>query len=431
MDITLHSGQAQVVDCLSRFIAVVCGIQSGKTVVGSIWLCAEIWRAHEQGIHGDWLIAAPTAKIMEQSTLPKFKAFFPKDWGEWKEGKQFFTLPWDNPETGEKCRLYVRSTDNPDWLEGVTLVGAWLDEAGLMPLTVWVNIQGRLSVASKHGLGRAIITTTPYASKWIRREFYKRAKDGDKTYAYFSWKSNTNPGFPQAEYDRMKASLPEAVFRRRYDGEFVTMEGLVYPDFDYDVHVVKPFPIPEVWLRHGGMDFGHSQPTVILCIAEDPTEHVFYVYKEFYRTEVLLRDMANFLGNEAMKMVLADPQGAQAIAELNRFFGRSEVRAAENKVDIGIERIGTLLKENRLRFFNTCENTLNEIEEYHYPAPNDDGADKKDKPIKKDDHAMDALKYAFSRQLQSLYPYRQQVRPGIKARLARRNIAEADPWTNY
>lgn len=408
-------------------MAVVCGIQSGKTVVGSIWLCAEIWRKHEAGVHGDWLIAAPTAKILEQSTLPKFKAFFPKDWGEWKEGKQFFTLPWDNPETGEKCRIYVRSTDNPEWLEGMTIVGAWLDEAGLMEPSVWTNVQGRLS----RYLGRALITTTPYASKWIKREIHNRWKEGDTNYAYFSWKSNLNPAFSQEEYDRMKKTLPEAIFKRRYEGEFITMEGLVYPDFDYDTHVIRPFDIPAHWTRIGGMDFGHSQPTVVLCIAEDPQDHIYYVYKEFYRKEALLKDTANFLANEGLRMVLADPQGAQAIAELNRFYGRPEVRAAENRVEIGIERIGTLLKEGRLKFFTTVENTLNEVEEYHYPAASDEKKDKPDKPVKKDDHAMDALKYAFSRQLTSLYPYKAQRGPHFKDRLARRRLADVDPWTQY
>jgi len=431
MDITLHPGQEKAIDSLARFIAVVCGIQSGKTVLGSIWLCAEIWKAHEAGIHGDWLMAAPTAKIMEQSTLPKFKGFFPRDWGQWKEGKQFFELPWDNPETGEKCRLYVRSTDNPDWLEGVTLIGCWLDEAGLMEYAVWVNVQGRLSIASKKGYGRCFITTTPYASKWIKREVFKKAQAGDPLYGYFSWESIQNPAFPQEEYDRMKASLPEAIFNRRYRGLFVTMEGLVYPDFDYDTHVVKPFDLPANWMRFGGMDFGHSQPTVIVGIAEDPSDHVFYLYREFYKTESHLKDSAGFLMQESFKYVLADPQGAGWISELNRAYGRGEVKPADNKIDIGLERIGTLLKEKRLKIFSNCTNTIDEIEEYHYPAPTDDKADKKDKPVKKDDHAMDALKYAFSRQLTSLYPYRSQARTGIRDRLARRRFPETDPWTNY
>lgn len=427
LDIKLHSGQQQVIDSLARFIAVVCGVQSGKTTLGAIWLCNEIWQAHQKGRHGDWLIAAPTAKILDQSTAPKFKGIVPADWVVWKEGKQYFELPWQNDETKQPCRIFVRSVDTPDFIEGMTILGAWLDEGGLMEPQVWVNIQARLST---HG-GRCLVTTTPYASKWIKREIHRRFKDGDKDYAYFSWKSNINPAFPQEEYERMQRTLPEAIFKRRYDGEFVTMEGLVYPDFDLDTHVVRPFTIPNHWTRFGGLDFGHSQPTAILCIAEDPAEHVFYAYREFYRSEALLKDIANFLSHESMKSVLADPQGAQAIAELNRFYARGEVRAAENKVEIGIERVGTLLKEGRLKFFSNLTNTINEIEEYHYPAQMDEKKDRPDKPVKKDDHLMDALKYAFSRQLTNLYPYRSQVRSGIRERLARRRLAEVDPWTLY
>src|SRR5262245_13069017 len=100
-NIKLHPGQERFVDSASRFIAAICGIQSGKTVVGAIWLCNEIWQAHEKGHHGDWLIAAPTAKILNQSTLPKFRGIVPTDWVIWKEAKQEFHLPWVNPETNE------------------------------------------------------------------------------------------------------------------------------------------------------------------------------------------------------------------------------------------------------------------------------------------------------------------------------------------
>lgn len=428
MDLTLHPGQEAVIDSTARFIGGVAGAQGGKTTVGAMWLCAEIWSNHEKGRYGDYLIAAPSAKIMEQSTLPKFKGVVPSDWVTWHEAKQFFELPWQNPETGQKCRIYVRSTDDPDAIEGMTLLAAWLDEAGKMESPVWVNVQARVAKF----LGRVLVTTTPYASKWIKREIADKAKrPGEKDFAYFNWPSNMNPAFSTEEFERLRQTLPEMVFRRRHMGEFTTAEGLVYPDFDYDTHVVKPFIIPDSWVRFGGMDFGHSQPTVVLCVAEDPQDHCFYVYREFYRKEAFLKDIANFLNNEALKYILADPQGAQAIAELNRFYGRSEVKAADNKVEIGIERIGTLLKEGRLKFFSNCVNVLDEIEDYHYPAPTDDKADKPDKPVKKDDHAMDSLKYAFSRQITSLYPYRNQARANLRERLARRRLPDTDPWTNY
>jgi PBSX family phage terminase large subunit len=426
-DLVLHDGQAKVIDSDARFVAVVCGAQSGKTTLGGIWLCNEIWRLHEKGLHGDWLVAAPTAKILDQSTLPKLKGIIPSDWVIWREGRQFFELPWINPETNQPCRIFVRSTDNPDFIEGMTIMGAWIDEAGLCDSVVWVNVQARVA----KNQGRVLMTTTPYASKWLKREIVDRAKRGEKEFASFTWASSMNPAFPAEEFERLKRTLPDAIFKRRHMGEWTTLEGLVYPDFSYDNHVVKPLEIPASWNRIGGMDFGHSQPTVILCIAEDPASSTFYVYREFYRKEALLKDIAGFLSMESLRMVLADPQGAQAIAELNRFYGRGEVRAAENRVEIGIERIGTLLKEGRLKFFDTCEQTISEIEEYHYPAQDQDKQDRKDRPVKKDDHAMDALKYAFSRQLSSLYPYRAERRVGIKERLARRQIPEADFWTNY
>lgn len=427
IDIQLHTGQQKVVDSTARFIACVCGVQSGKTTVGAIWLCAEIWARHEKGQHGDFLVAAPTAKVLDQSTLPKFKGIVPADWVVWKEGKQYFELPWNNDETGQPCRIFVRSLDTPDFIEGMTILGAWIDEAAMCESTVWTNVQARLATHT----GRCILTSTPYSSKWIKREIFKKAQMGDPLYGYFSWRSNENPAFPVEEYERMKASLPDIIFKRRYDGQFTTAEGLVYPDFSYDDHVVKPFDIPANWPRFGGMDFGHSQPTVILGIAEDPSDHTFYVYREFYKTESHLKDSAGFLMQENLRYVLADPQGAGWIAELNRAYGRGEVKPADNKIEIGLERIGTLLKEKRLKFFSSCVNTIEEIEDYHYPAPTDDKADKKDKPVKKNDHCMDGLKYAFSRQIASLYPFRSQARTGIKDRLARRRFSEPDPFTGY
>ena len=427
-NVVLHKGQERVIDSLARFIAVICGAQSGKTTVGAIWLCSEIWKKHEAGLHGDWLVAAPTAKILDQSTLPKLKGIIPADWVKWHEAKSYFELPWANSETGQPCRIFVRSTDNPDFIEGMTIMGAWIDEAGMCDSVIWINVQARVA---KHR-GRVLLTTTPYASKWLKREICDRAKRGEPEFANFSWASNENPSFPAEEFERLRRTLPDAIFRRRHMGEWATLEGLVYPEFDFDTHVVRPFDIPTHWERFGGMDFGHSQPTVILSVAKDPQDQCFYVYSEFYRKESYLKDVANYLMRENLRYVLADPQGAGWISELRKSFGRGEVQQADNKIDSGIERIGGLLKEGRLKFFaGKVENTVGEIEDYHYPAPSQDGADKKDKPVKKDDHGMDALKYAFSRQVASLNPFRSQARAGIKERLARRQLPTGDPWTGY
>ena len=93
------------------------------------------------------------------------------------------------------------------------------------------------------------------------------------------------------------------------------------------------------------------------------------------------------------------------MAELSKGFGARGIMAADNDVQAGIERIKSLFKEGRLKIFSCCANTIDELESYHYQLDNPDKPTQ-DAPVKVHDHAMDALKYAFSRQLDGIYPDR-------------------------
>jgi PBSX family phage terminase large subunit len=424
--LVLHKHQAEVMASTERFLGCVAGIRGGKTTIGAIWLLSQIDKDRSEGKHGDYLICAPTIKILDQSTLPKFKEFFPKDWGVWKEQKSYFELKWNRPGSEEPCRIFVRSMDEPDSVEGMDCLAAWMDEVGKMKHQAWINVQGRLSVNQ----GRAILTTTPYAVNWFYTEIYKRRKEPG--YGVFVWSSADNPAFPQEEFDRAKRTLSKAIFERRYLGKFTRLEGLVYPEFDEDTCVVDPFEIPANWLRFGGLDFGRSNPNAIVCLAEDPENHTFYIYREFYRGETLLQTISHFLKSERLKYVLADNQAAQLIAELRQYHGHKEVKDAQKGLDVNIERIRSLLQEGRLKFFRgRCLNTIEEIQQYHY-APPDPDRPTSEKPIQKHNHCMDALQYAFSRPLQGLYLHKPQFNKAKLYSSKRRSIlGDVDSVTGY
>ncbi len=388
MNFTLHKHQDKVIGSTRRFILALSGVQGGKTVCGAIWLLTQIYEAYKKGERGDWLIAAPTEKILQQSTLVKFKDFIPSDWGVWREQKKCFELSWGD-------RIFVRSTENPEHLEGMTIKGAWLDEAGQMKSQVWIYIQARVAIHQ----GRVLMTTTPYAMNWLYREIMKRARDGDKDYELITWKSIENPAFPQEDFDRAKRTLPKAIFERRYLGLFTRLEGLVYPDFDIDTHVIEPFTIPDNWYYFAGMDFGHTNPTCILPIIKDPQNNTYYVIDEFYEREASLQKMAAWMSKYPLTKIFADRQSAHLISELQQQHGCKNIAPCDNSIDIGIERIGLLLREKRLKFFRKrCNNTVDELESYHYPPPSQD-KEVKDKPVPFHNHAMDALRYAFSKPL--------------------------------
>lgn len=444
MEVLLHPAQDRIFESSARFIGAIAGIRGGKTFIGALWLLEQIQTDYKNGRYGDYLICAPTNPTIDQSTLPKFKEFFPKDWGEWKEQKKYFELAWCRPGSDEPCRIFVRSLDDPDSVEGMDCLAAWIDESGKIKKEGWINVQGRLSIYE----GRCILTSTPYAVNWFQTDIYNRAShiynfddvgrcqhkahpDRSPAIEVVTWSSIANPKFPKDEFERMQKELPKAIFDRRYRGMFTRLEGLVYPEFDEDIHLVDPFVIPDKWLKFGGLDFGKSNPNAILCIAFDPIEKIFYVYKEFYAAETLLKTISIFLSNEDMAYVLADTQAAQLILELNQFYGNRNVKPADKTKDTGIARIRGLLQEGRIKFFTgKTHHTLDEIGSYHYAAPDMNGFNN-DKTVDKNNHCMDALRYAFSRPMIGLYLNHTGAARGKKRKKISSRAEVLDAITGY
>jgi phage terminase large subunit len=57
----------------------------------------------------------------------------------------------------------------------------------------------------------------------------------------------------------------------------------------------------------------------------------------------------------------------------------------------GIRFVGTLLNEEKIAFNSSCVNTLKEFSSYIWDSKAMDRGE--DKPIKQNDHAMDAVRY--------------------------------------
>jgi hypothetical protein len=141
----------------TQFGAAIAGVQSGKTFLGSVWAGKKI----QEFPKGVGIIGAPTYKILQQSTLPKFFQNFPELRRYFKESKGIIELP-----TGGT--VYCRSFDQPLGVEGITANWIWLDEAGQMPLLAWTISKSRVAMTG----GQIFISTTPYTLNWLYQEFY-------------------------------------------------------------------------------------------------------------------------------------------------------------------------------------------------------------------------------------------------------------------
>jgi len=378
--IKLHKFQDDAIFAEERFIALVAGLQSGKTIAGCIWARKEF----DEHPKEDGLICAPTYKILTQSTLPKFFEINPDFKKYYKKGDSEISIP-------DRGTIYIRSTENPNVIEGMTLRWIWADEAGQMKLDAWVNFQGRLSILK----GKLFITTTPYTLNWLYTDFYEQFKKKVDDYKVVQFRSCDNPYFPDEEYDRVKSTMDIRTFRRRYDGMFENMEGLVYEDFQPAIHTLNPTTInfKEVI---AGIDWGFTNPASIVCIGVT-TDNDYYIIDEFYKTNKTTQEIIEackyFANQYKIRLWYPDPAEPDRLEEMKRagLYPR-EVKKGKDSIRVGIDRVSELFKQGRLHVFNTCKHTLDELSMYHYPDPDEN---KTEEPIKEHDHIMDAMRYAL------------------------------------
>lgn len=384
MPITLHEYQVKAWLSEKRFIFLCAGVQSGKTTFGAIWILNE---AMHRG-PGDYIILAPTYKVLQQSTLVKFFEMCPKGYGEYNKADSTY-------KTVDNRTFYLRSADNPEAIEGITAQAIWADEASLMKPDAWLMMQGRVS----RTLGRICCTFTPIALNWVHKEIEKdkdrRQKGEPGDIDFIQFRSIDSPYFPKEEFERARRMLTPTHFRLRYEGIFGKAEGIIYPDFSDRANIVDDFLIPEDWRKVGGIDFGYNNPFVAVKGAVSPDD-VLYIYEERYQNRSILEDHVSFLGADII--YYADPSGAQEIAELHKF--GIWVREANNDVRLGIQKVTERIRPQdpsnvqtiRLKVFKSCYHTIEEFALYRYEEPKR-GEIVKEKPLKVDDHAMDAARY--------------------------------------
>lgn len=387
---TPHKHQQAVLDSDHEQILVVAGHRGGKTTVGAIWFIREIANDIKNGIKADYLILGPTYRVLNQSTLRTLFTFWPKGLGTYK--KQDSIIQLNNGGV-----VWIRSADKPDAVEGLTARRCWMDEAALCNETTYDKVCQRLVQKKGEEKGRLLMTTTPYGSpsSWMNVRLIEFRKDL-KWLFYINFSMADNPFIDRAVYDRAKATMNESIFQRDFEGRFVKIEGLIYPEFNRVDHLVEPFEIPGHWPKWSGLDYGWTDPTSILGITYNAEDKIFYVYKQFYKNRQLAEKIGDFLKTEKFTYTIYDPAAVAVMNEV-RTVCKLRMEAADNSIDVGIQRITKLLKEKRVKFFDTCEDLVREMEGYCYEKSGSA------KPGHDCSHSPDSLRYGFSKNLAGVY----------------------------
>lgn len=272
-------------------------------------------------------------------------------------------------------------------------------------------IEGSLRTSLPGWRTRMYFSTNPggIGHGWFKEEFVIPYRTGTAKVSVFVPGTYKDNKYLDANYITYLESLPGSLGKAWRDGDWDAFEGMAFPLWNTDEHVVEPFEIPDHWPRIIGIDDGYAAPWCALWLAQDPRTQIFYVYREFYKTLVTSEDQAKMIRmaseGENILYRFADPslwtrqnrQGhVYSVADEYRDNGVYLTKGDNDRIG-GKRKLDNLLSPQPhgdvgIKIFSNCYNLIRTL-----PALPRDQNKVEDVDTKAEDHAYDALRYALTR----------------------------------
>lgn len=277
-------------------------------------------------------------------------------------------------------------------IQGMTLGGVLLDEVALMPRSFVEQALARCSLKNS----KFWFNCNPeYPGHWFNTEWIKKSKQKNCLHLHFVMKDN--PSLSKEIIERYKSLYSGAFYERFVEGKWVAAEGIVYPMFKAENHIVSvpthPFERYVI-----SCDYGTVNPSSfgLWGLKNDIWYRIDEYYHDSRTTKIQKTDEEHYsslealAGNFKIEKVIVDPSAASFIECIKRH-GKLPVQHAKNDVIDGIRKVSDALKSKKILFSPSCKDSIREFGIYRW-----DINSVKDVPCKENDHAMDDIRYFVS-----------------------------------
>ena len=258
VDYTPHPGQRKWHSSKARFRIGAIGRQWGKTLSCGMEVLDTVSKKPESRICWVAPIYDQTRIIWELfSKLPPAIIV--------KKSESRLELDFYNGS-----RLYCRSGDHPERLEGRNFDRVVLDEAPKLKRQLWEN---SITPALARRKGDALIIGTPKGKNWYHELFLRGRDPGYANYDSFNFPSSDNPYLDPMEIERARLELPDTVFRQEYLAEFLGDGAGVFRNIKgcYKGNALgRPAP---GWRYTMGVDLAKHQDFTVLTVL-DKNKHL-------------------------------------------------------------------------------------------------------------------------------------------------------------
>ncbi len=209
----------------------------------------------------------------------------------------------------------------------------------------------------------------------------------------------------------------------RKSGRFVHFAGMIYGEFSRNFHVIPEIEaIPPNSRIYVGIDPGIRHQAAAIWTYLTPDDDLV-AFDELALQGHTVKQVA-----EAIKLInhkhgeirpdwyVIDPSAKNVMHQTGRSdqmeFTDNGILTilGQNSVTAGINRVKERLENNRLHVTANCKTLIDQFRKYRWATPTRSEDDPKEKPVKADDHLLDALRYVvMSRPYSSQVPEEQEI----------------------
>ena len=407
----VHKKQVAFHKCDKKNRWVFGGNRTGKTECGAaetVYLARGIHPYKENKPITCWVVSL-SRQVQRDVAQSKILYYLRKDWiykivmssgrADSAEGGVIDFILVKNV-FGSLSRIGFKSCDQGrEKFQGSSLDFVWFDEEP--PYDIYQEC--RMRVLDRKGM--IFGTMTPLKGlTWVYNEIYlNKNKDDQVWYEQMEWADN--PYLDQSEVEMLTKTLSSDELESRRYGKFMQMGGLVYNEFDENIHVIEPFSVPKEWYDMISIDPGLNNPLSAHWYAEDYDGNIYVIAEHFDKGKDVayhagkIKDISEKLGwpkNNGKLCALIDSAAtaktlasSKSVVEL--FYDNDILVNPKVNKDMfsGINVVKRFLKDGEgkphLFIFKNCVNLISELKSYWWG----DG----DLPIKKDDHCLDEMRY--------------------------------------
>lgn len=294
-----------------------------------------------------------------------------------------------------------KDESSQDLVQGLTCAGFFFDEVALMVESFVNQAVARCSVEG----AKLWFNCNPAGPfHWFKVEWIDKLDMRNLLRLHFLMEDN--PSLSQKVINRYKRMFKGVFYERFILGLWVLAEGIIYSMFGREMIITKIPTGVKIIKKWIGIDYGQSNSTVFLLCGLG-NDNKLYILDEYYhsgKTSTIQKSPLKYskdfklwlkkCGEEGVliryESIFIDPSAKGFMLQLyeEQING---IKKANNDVLKGIETISSIIDNDMFRIMAHCINTINELSTYRWDSKAQEHGE--DKPVKDNDHAMDALRY--------------------------------------